>query len=153
MSVGERIRVLRKSLGLGQGEFGERLSMSQNHVSQLETGARQVSDKIIRSVCYEYKVNEAWLRTGSGEVFTEDEGPLNALVDEYKLDATDKSIMRLYMKLDKKERDIFKSFILHLAETIMDSEPDLTEDQRTELADEMAAAVAEQEAEENGSPA
>lgn len=64
-----RIRELRKELGLTQSEFGERLGLKQSTVTGYEAGARAPSDAIIFSICREFDVNEDWLRTGSGDMF------------------------------------------------------------------------------------
>ena len=64
-----RIRELRKELGLTQSEFGERLGLKQSTVTGYEAGTRVPSDAIIFSICREFDVNEEWLRTGSGDMF------------------------------------------------------------------------------------
>ena len=64
-----RIRELRKELGLTQSEFGERLGLKQSTVTGYEAGTRAPSDAIIFSICREFDVNEEWLRTGSGDMF------------------------------------------------------------------------------------
>ena len=64
-----RIRELRKELGLTQSEFGERLGLKQSTVTGYESGTRVPSDAIIFSICREFDVNEEWLRTGSSDMF------------------------------------------------------------------------------------
>lgn len=64
-----RIRELRKELGLTQSEFGSRLGVKGNTVTGYESGTRVPSDAIIFSICREFDVNEDWLRTGSGDMF------------------------------------------------------------------------------------
>lgn len=64
-----RIRELRKELGLTQSEFGGRLGVKGNTVTGYESGTRVPSDAIIFSICREFDVNEDWLRTGSGDMF------------------------------------------------------------------------------------
>lgn len=63
-----RIKELRKSLGLNQTEFGAKLGIAPNTISGYEGGTRDPSDAIIKSICREYGVNETWLRTGAGEM-------------------------------------------------------------------------------------
>lgn len=64
--MNERIKELRKSLGLTQTEFGEKLGVKPNTVSTYESGLRAPSDAVLMSICREYGVNEVWLRTGIG---------------------------------------------------------------------------------------
>lgn len=68
LTLGERIKKIRRALDLTQREFGERISMKQNSVAQIEMG-RNTSDQTIASICREFNVNETWLRTGEGEMF------------------------------------------------------------------------------------
>lgn len=63
-----RIKELRKSLGLNQTEFGEKLGVTTSAISGYELGTRVPSDAIIKSICREYGVNETWLRTGAGDM-------------------------------------------------------------------------------------
>ena len=62
----ERIRELRKALGLNQTEFGKRIGIKQTTVAGYETGSKNPMDAVITSICREFKVNEVWLRTGEG---------------------------------------------------------------------------------------
>lgn len=68
--MNERIKELRIKIGLSQLEFAERLEMSENYVYRLEKGHRVPSDRCISSICREFNVNEDWLRTGTGEMFS-----------------------------------------------------------------------------------
>lgn len=64
----ERIKELRKSLGLNQAEFGARLGVASNTISTYETGTRPVAEPIIKSIVREFGVSEAWLRDGTGDM-------------------------------------------------------------------------------------
>lgn len=67
--MNERIKTLRKTLNLTQAEFGERIGIKKNSVSQIESGVNSVTEPNILSICREFHVNEIWLRTGEGEMF------------------------------------------------------------------------------------
>jgi len=69
--VGERIKKLRKALGLTQKEFGERLGVKPNTIGTYEIGRNEPIDAVVSLICREFKVNETWLRTGEGDMFTE----------------------------------------------------------------------------------
>lgn len=66
--MNERIKELRKALGLTQQEFAEQLGVKRNTIAQYETGRNSPIDAIITSICREFGVNESWLRTGKGEM-------------------------------------------------------------------------------------
>lgn len=65
----DRIRLVRKALGLTQTEFGERIGIKGNTVTGYESGIRTPSDAMLISICREFNVNETWLRTGEGDMF------------------------------------------------------------------------------------
>ncbi len=67
----ERIKYIRKEIGLTQAEFGEKIGVKGNTVTNYETGLRNPTDAVIRSICREFDVNEEWLRNGTGEVFVQ----------------------------------------------------------------------------------
>ena len=67
--MNERIKQVRKAVGLKQAEFAEKIGIKPNTVTSYETGLRVPSDAIILSICREFGVNEIWLRTGEGEMF------------------------------------------------------------------------------------
>lgn len=67
----DRLKKLRKTLDLTQQAFADRIGMKQNTIAQYEMGRTIPSDAIIFSICREFNVNENWLRTGEGDMFTE----------------------------------------------------------------------------------
>lgn len=75
--MNNRVRKVRKELGLTLEKFGKRLGVSNPAISKIENGQNNVSEQMIKSICREFNVNETWLRTGEGEMFvdmdTEDE--------------------------------------------------------------------------------
>jgi transcriptional regulator with XRE-family HTH domain len=69
MTQGERIREVRKTLGLTLEKFGEKIGMKKNSVSQLENGKNSVTEQVVKAICREYNVDYMWLTTGDGEMF------------------------------------------------------------------------------------
>lgn len=65
----ERIKKLRRELGLNQTDFGLRIGVKQTTVAGYENGARAPLDTVVASICREFNVSEVWLRTGEGEMF------------------------------------------------------------------------------------
>ena len=64
-----RIKNLRKQLGLTQSEFGEKIGLKGNTITNYENNIRTPSDAVIYSICREFNVNEHWLRSGEGDMF------------------------------------------------------------------------------------
>lgn len=65
----DRIKELRKSLGLSQEAFGARIGITKVSVSRAEAGLNGISDMSVKSICREYGVNEEWLRNGTGAMY------------------------------------------------------------------------------------
>jgi len=68
VSINDRFKELRKTLGLSQEEFGKKIGLSKSGISNIESGTRNVTDKHIKLVCSEFPVNEEWLKTGEGKM-------------------------------------------------------------------------------------
>ena len=66
MTLGERIREVRKSLKMTMDQFGERIGGTKSTISNIENGNRNATEHMIKSICREFEVNEEWLRTGAG---------------------------------------------------------------------------------------
>ena len=66
----ERIKAVRKALKLNQKEFAERLGMQSTALSMIEVGDNTLTEKNIRLICMTFNVDENWLRSGKGEMFT-----------------------------------------------------------------------------------
>lgn len=68
MTQNERIRAVRKKVGLTIVEFGDRLGVSNSAISMIENGKNNASNQTITQICQTFGVNEHWLRTGEGEM-------------------------------------------------------------------------------------
>ena len=64
-----RIAFVRKTSSLNQQEFAEKIGLTKNYVSLMETGSRNPSDRTIADICREFGVDRIWLETGVGEPF------------------------------------------------------------------------------------
>ncbi|XZM35433.1 helix-turn-helix domain-containing protein (plasmid) [Clostridium perfringens] len=67
--MNNRLRELRKSHGMSQKEFGDILNISQNHVSALENGSREITSRLINDICSKFCVNKDWFLNGKGNMF------------------------------------------------------------------------------------
>ena len=68
-NMNERVREVRKKLGLTLEKFGSQLGVSKVAISRIENGINNVTEQMCKSICREFNVNETWLRTGKGEMF------------------------------------------------------------------------------------
>ena len=110
--MNERIKQIRRELGLTQTEFAERIGLKQNSIALIESGKRNISDQAVLSICREYGVNEEWLRTGTGEKMTPDASDeLEALVKTYDLSNADQVLIEKYVNLKAGSRETIINFI------------------------------------------
>lgn len=59
-----RIREIRKDNNLSQVEFAKRIGVTQNTITRFESGNRTPSNILIRSICREFHISQAWLEGG-----------------------------------------------------------------------------------------
>lgn len=79
--MNERLKLLRCSKKLTQEDFASKLGLSRNFIAQVEAGSRNPSERTIRDICNVYKVNYQWLVNGLGEMYADDDGDAQAIVD------------------------------------------------------------------------
>jgi transcriptional regulator with XRE-family HTH domain len=86
--ISQRIKDIRKTLGLTQKDFANELKISQSHAGTMETGTRKAPERIIKMICFTYGVNEKWLKIGKGDVFEKNKDyKLEEVIDNFnKLD-------------------------------------------------------------------
>ena len=119
--MNNQIKLLRKELGLTMQEFGKNLGVSKSAISNIENGYNSLTDQMISSICNAYNVNEEWLRNGSGEMFVESSDSLiEKIVSEFPLDKLSQTILRTYIELEPKEREVFNHVMKIIANNIME---------------------------------
>lgn len=62
--MNKRIALVRKNAGLNQQDFAEKIGLTKNYVSLMETGARIPSDRTISDICRIFDIQDDWLRHG-----------------------------------------------------------------------------------------
>lgn len=65
----DRFKELREALSLTQQKFADRLDISRNFVAQIEMGNKIPSERTVKDICREFKVNYEWLTEGTGDMF------------------------------------------------------------------------------------
>lgn len=141
MTIGGRIRILRKELSLTQAEFGDKIGLKQAVIGQMENNTRNITDRTILLICEKYSVSNQWLRDGIGEMFVEtDKSVISTLAAEYDLDALDQKIVECYLNLDMLQRKVIKDYLRSLVDAVLSDEN--YDDYREEYVKENAGAVA-----------
>lgn len=112
MTQGERIKEIRKTLKLTLEKFGEKLGVSKGAISAIETGTRNLTEQMAVAICRTYNVNYDYLMEGEGEMFSNvPQTVLDELCKQYDCDATDRSMIEEYLKLDAASRNVLKDYI------------------------------------------
>ena len=107
-----------------QVEFGEKIGVKGNTITNYENGIRTPTDAVILSICREFDINEEWLRTGKGEmkrITTEDDEfqKYIALLLRDKEDFVAQKIKRFivgYEKLDATDKKVVENLMRQIFE-------------------------------------
>lgn len=122
MDTYDRIKELRKNLGLSQKAFGEKLGVSRSSINNIDSKAVPLKPLFIDHLCDVFNVNKEWLENGNGEMFlASSENIVEKLIREYKLDDMDGAIIRSYLILSGAERAAVKKYISSITNTMSDN--------------------------------
>lgn len=103
--MNNRLKELRQYLHLSQKEFGERILLTQNHISSLESGRRALNDRTIKDICSTFGASEEWLKNGTGEMMIDLVGQLD------EVDPETKDMLRKILALKDEDKDKIKKII------------------------------------------
>ena len=67
--IKDRLKELRKRLGLKQRDVAERLEMNVGTVGAWECGSEKIPKTRLYQICNEYNVSRDWLERGEGDMF------------------------------------------------------------------------------------
>ena len=112
MTQGERVKEVRKALGLTLDKFGEKVGVKKQTVSRIENGVNNVTDQMVLSICREFNVNYDFLMNGEGEMFDDlPQTVLDELCVQYDLDDLDRTLVEMYLERPEQVRDYLKQEI------------------------------------------
>lgn len=121
-TLGKRVRAIRKSVGISQREFGERIALKPSSISMLERDEYTPKDATLKGICYEFNVDYLWLTTGKGEKDPSSKlDDIKELVDIYFPNESDqfKKTLNLILELEPealKGLNIFMESLLNKKE-------------------------------------
>ena len=101
-SIASRVKYLRQELKLSQKEFGERIGVSQTKIYEIEKNNR-LSNLIKRAICNEFELNEKWLLTGEGDMYSANHNnkEIELFIASFKDERVKKLILRISTLNDK----------------------------------------------------
>ena len=103
MTQNERVKEIRKTLGLTLEKFGERIGVTRGSMSNIENGNRNLTEQMTKSICREFSVDYMWLTTGEGEMFIDTDDDFIERID------------RIMAGEDEARKNLFK-FMLGLSD-------------------------------------
>lgn len=80
--LNERIKQLRTYLNLSMDKFGQQIGVTRSAISKMESGASNLSEQTIKSICREFNVDYLWLTSGSGEMFVQADDDVYTSIDK-----------------------------------------------------------------------
>ena len=89
MTQGERVKEVRKTLGLTLDKFGEKLGVGKTAISNIENGSRNLTEQMTKAICREYGVDYIWLTKGDGEMFIETDDDFMEKIDRIMVNEND----------------------------------------------------------------
>lgn len=88
--MNQRLKELRKTLGLSQQEFSERINVAQSTYAQ---------------ICNTFSVSEKWIRTGEGEMLVKESDSLvDQLCYKYGFDSISRTLLEVFLELPDEQR-------------------------------------------------
>ena len=115
---GERLFCIRKALGMTQIEFAKIVNSSNGHVSDMEKDRKNITESTIELLKLKCNVNEDWLRTGAGEMFSKTpSGTMEQLKKEFDLDDFSFNLVYEYLKLAPAQREKVRDFFYRVIDS------------------------------------
>ena len=121
MNTNERIKLLRKELGLTQNEFGEKIGLKKSAISQIENGSTSSNPRIVQLICTAFNISEKWLTEGKGDMYTSDEEAiLDKLAGMYDLSESQMVFAKQWLQLPATAKDAVVDYIVSVASALQE---------------------------------
>ena len=134
MTIGERIKQIRKANKKNLDEFGKMINVTGPMVSMMENGKAAVIDRTIKAICREFDVSEEWLRDGTGPMMKEKSR------DEQLTEAIDRILSG--------ENPNFKQRLVTVLSTLNEKQWAFLEDKLLEIVGQKEESAPEEEADD-----
>lgn len=102
MTQGERVKEIRKALGLTLEKFGEKVGVQRSAISKIERDERGLTEQMTKSICREFGVDYIWLTTGEGGMFVDSDDDFIEKIDRIMAGEDDarKNIFKFMLSLN-----------------------------------------------------
>lgn len=113
MTQGERVKEIRKNLGLTLEKFGEKVGVTKQTVSRIENGVNNLTEQMTKAICREYGVDYIWLTSGEGEMFVESDDDFFERIDRIMAGENDarKNMIKALLYASDEDVEAFQRLI------------------------------------------
>ena len=141
-TINDRVKKVRQEANCKQSDFAALIGLKQASLSLVEKGSSNVTEQTIKLICYEFKINEEWLRYGTGEMYRTD---FESIINRNDLDEIDREIIIAYATATKDQKDFIKTLIKNVAQKMdllnckkeeVKTDDELTREAKHQLLDE-----------------
>jgi len=120
-SIGQRIRHLRKSIGLSAKEFAKRIGISRSYLTDIENDRVKPPDRILQLISHTFGVSYEWLKYGKGEMWEKGGEEVPVWFREFMKKASDKDVrivqalIEMLEEVPEEEKDLLFMMLKKLA--------------------------------------
>ncbi len=123
MSIGNRLKTIRKALNLNQTDFGTRINLSQTTIGQYEKETRPITERVISQLVSEFHINEEYLRHGTGDMFIDQKPKLvRQLAEELALSDREQRLLLTFLSFPPETRAQILDFAQEFAAKLQQME-------------------------------
>lgn len=132
LTTSERLKKLRKKLGLTQEELAKELDVTTSAVGNWESKIQQIPENKMAKIAAKYGVNLNWLEGGIGEMFVRPQNERNGTLPyDYVIsmggDDTIGKIFQAYCNMDGKDKKELSRLVRILTSNIKSDHDDAVE--------------------------
>jgi transcriptional regulator with XRE-family HTH domain len=116
MSIGKRIKYLRETMDMTQKEFGEKLGVGRDVISNIELERVPIKEYLIKLICNTYYVSEDWITMGNGEMFDTKDSLVRVVMKNIRnISPKEEKFLTEYFQLPLEYREAFMNLLTKIA--------------------------------------
>lgn len=115
--MNERFKELRNQLGLSRDAFANKLGLkSRGKIENIESNKIEPDEAFIKLVCKTYKVNYQWLVNGIGDMYQDDDGDAQAIIDSVMTGDNEfaKKTLVAFAKMSEEQWEVIRDLIKNI---------------------------------------
>lgn len=112
MTIGERVKSVRATLGLSMDKFASRIGITKSGINTIEHNRANPSEIVLKTICREFDVDYFWLTEGIGNMFLDiPDNTIDELIEEYQINPNQKPLIKAYLKSSEETKERLLDFI------------------------------------------